>query len=340
MSQLIRETTARFQAMEEMDAGLAEPLLDEMMTTGDEASLAELFQAWNKKGIAAGEIFSIAKILRERCVKVNSRHETFVDIVGTGGSAAKTFNVSTASAFVVAGAGVPVAKHGNRAATSSSGSADVLEELGLSPDIDPETAESSLNELGICFMFAPKHHRLSPTLAKVRRELGFPTVFNCVGPLCNPAGVPHQIIGVWSQDLVSIMADALCRLGTTRSWIVNGHNKLDEMSMTGHSTVAEVADNERSEFVVSANEVGIDDLDGDLPNGCNSKQSADIIRAILNNDMKGRDAEKLVLLNSAAAIYVSGKENSLRSAYLTAAESVRSGAAANKLMELVDFSNG
>jgi anthranilate phosphoribosyltransferase len=276
----------------------------------------------------------MAKILRERCVKVSSRHKTFVDIVGTGGSTAKTFNVSTASAFVAAGADVPVAKHGNRAATSSSGSADVLAELGVKPDSKPEEAEKCLNELGICFMFAPNHHRLSPTLAKVRRGLGFPTIFNCIGPLCNPASVPYQVIGVWNSTLVTKMAAALARLGTTRSWIVNGHDKLDEISMTGRSTVADVRKEVTEIFEFRATDIGIDCFSGDLPSRCSTADSAAIIRRIFNNDMKESDAEKLVLLNSAAAIYVTGKESSLHSAYLAAQESVRSGAAHKKLTQL------
>ena len=145
-----------------------------MIGTSDESLLADLFNAWNQKGISADEIYTISKVLRERCIKINSRFVTFVDIVGTGGSSAKTFNVSTAAAFVVAGAGVPVAKHGNRAATSSSASADVLAELGVRFDIDPIVAEQCLNELGICFMFAPNHHRLSATLAQCVEILGFP----------------------------------------------------------------------------------------------------------------------------------------------------------------------
>lgn len=337
MSELIGETTAHFSAGRDLEPGAAEPLLDEMIAMNDERPLAVLFQAWNKKGIAADEVYAIAKVLRDRCIKVSSRHNTFVDIVGTGGSSAKTFNVSTASAFVIAGAGLPVAKHGNRAATSSSGSADVLAELGIKPDIEPEEAERCLNELGICFMFAPKHHRLSPTLAKVRRELGFPTVFNCVGPLCNPAGVPYQVIGVWSKDLVPVMADALSRLGTTRSWIVNGHDKLDEISMTGHSTVADVTESSTTLFEVNARDLGLNGFAGDLPSGCNVAESAEIVRSILGNKMKERDAEKLVLLNSAAAIYVTGREDSLHSAYSSAMESVRSGAAAKKLAELSEM---
>jgi anthranilate phosphoribosyltransferase len=305
-----------------------------MIATNDEVRLVDLFRAWGQKGIASNEIYSIAKLLRERCIAVNSRHKTFVDIVGTGGSTAKTFNVSTAAAFVVAGTGLPVAKHGNRAATSSSGSADVLSELGIKPDIEPDAAERCLNEVGICFMFAPKHHRLSPTLARARRTLSFPTIFNCVGPLCNPADVPHQVIGVWNKGLVEKMADALSRLGTTRSWIVNGHDKLDEISVTGQTTVSEVDHDAFKTFEVTAGEIGIDGFAGDLPMGCSCVESAEIIREILDNKLKDRDAEKLVLLNAAAAIYVAGRADSLSAAYSAAMESIRSTGALVKLKEL------
>jgi anthranilate phosphoribosyltransferase len=213
----------------------------------------------------------------------------------------------------------------------------VLAELGIKPDLEPEDAEASFNRLGICFMFAPKHHRLSPTLSNVRRKLGFPTIFNCVGPLCNPAGVPHQVVGVWSRDLVPIMADALSRLGTNRSWIVNGHDKLDEISMTGHSTVADVIGNTTAIYDVTAQDVGIDGFADDLPSGCTARESAEIIRLILGNRMKERDAEKLVLLNAAAAIYVAGNDESLRSGYSAALESVRSGAAQRKLIQLSEL---
>ena len=337
MSKLIREATINFSSGNDLDAAMTESLLDEMIATEDETLLSEIFLAWDRKGIATTEIYSFAKILRERCIRIRSRHKTFVDIVGTGGSSAKTFNVSTATAFVVAGAGVPVAKHGNRAATSSSGSADVLAELGVKPDSEPDEAEKCLNELGICFMFAPKHHRLSPTLASVRRSLGFPTIFNCVGPLSNPANAPHQVIGVWDSALVPKMADALSRLGTSRSWIVNGHDKLDEISMTGHSTVADVTKDVTEIFEMGANDIGIDTFSGDLPRGCTSSESAEIIRNMLGNRIQNSDAEKLVLINSAAAIYVTGKEESLHLAHSAALESVRSGAAQTKLSELVQM---
>ena len=190
MSLLLRKYRDEFAAGRSFGAADAEALLDALITETDEEPIAEVLTAWSAKGVSSDEIYEFACILRSRMKRVNSVHETFVDIVGTGGSSAKTFNVSTAASFVVAGAGVAVAKHGNKAATSNSGSADVLSVLGIDPAVSPETAEACLNTVGICFMFAPNFHRLSPTLAKVRRGLGFPTIFNCIGPLCNPR--PHR----------------------------------------------------------------------------------------------------------------------------------------------------
>src|SRR5687768_14471533 len=210
---ILEKYIQEFRSGNDLYADESEVFLDELITETDEFTLAEIFRAWNSKGIAGDEIFDLATIMRGRCTRVVTQHETYVDIVGTGGSSGKTFNVSTAAAFAAAGAGLPVAKHGNRAATSNSGSADVLSALGIEPAVDGRTAERCLNEIGICFMFAPNFHRLSPTLGKVRRGLGFPTIFNCVGPLCNPARAPHQLIGVWHKDLVPKMANVLARLG-------------------------------------------------------------------------------------------------------------------------------
>jgi anthranilate phosphoribosyltransferase len=327
----LAEITKRFEHGVGFSSDEAEPLLDAMIASEDEQVLSDVLRAWDKKGITANEIYALAKILRERSINVHSRYEIFVDIVGTGGSTAKTFNVSTAAAFVVAGAGVPVAKHGNRAATSSSGSSDVLAELNVKPDVEPEVAERCLNELGICFMFAPKHHRLSPTLARVRRGLGFPTIFNCVGPLCNPANVPFQVIGVWNNKIAPVMAEAARRLGTKRSWVVNGYDNLDEISMAGHTIVLDVQDETQVSFEVRATDVGIDNFSYDLPKGSSAKDSASIIRSILSNEVRETDAEKLVALNAAAAIHVAGQEPNLSSAYQSAIESIRSGNAMRKL---------
>lgn len=334
MNLLLKKYREESLADRSFEAADAEPLLDALITETDEEPIAALLSAWNTKGVSSGEIYEFARILRSRMKRVDSIHETFVDIVGTGGSTAKTFNVSTAASFVVAGAGVPVAKHGNKAATSNSGSADVLSVLGIDPAVSPETAESCLNSVGICFMFAPNFHRLSPTLAKVRRGLGFPTIFNCVGPLCNPASASHQLIGVWDKELVPKMAEALARLGTKRSWIVHGEDGLDEISLSGRTLVAEIDGGSIRSFEIAARDHGLG-VDG--PSGLRSRDSAhsgEMIRGVLLGRPHSQSAEDLVLVNAAAAIHIAGAAESLDDAVVKARESLASGAAHRKLEEL------
>ncbi len=334
MSLLLRKYVDEFGSRRNVEGTDAEALLDALILEPDERMIADTLTAWHNKGIEADEIYSIADVLRSRMIRVNSKHETFVDIVGTGGSKNKTFNVSTASAFVVAGADVPVAKHGNKAATSSSGSADVLSELGIDPAFRPETAERFLNEFGICFMFAPNHHRLSPTLAKVRRGLDFPTIFNCVGPLCNPASAPHQLIGVWDKELVPKMANALARLGTKKSWIVHGKDGLDEISISGSTLVAEVQGDGFREFDISPEDcfLSVESTNGlSVPS---SAESAKIIREILSNKSAGAPAESMVLINAMAAIYLTGQAETIGDAIGYARESIKNGNAKKKLSQL------
>lgn len=318
----------------------SEAFLYALITETDESSLAEIFRSWDEKGIAANEIYEIARLMRERCTPVRTEHDTFVDIVGTGGASNKTFNVSTAAAFVVAGAGVTVAKHGNRAATSNSGSADVLSALGVEPAVDVETAERCLNEIGMCFMFAPNFHRLSPTLAKVRRGLGFPTIFNCVGPLCNPANAPHQLIGVWDQDLVPKMATALSQLGTVRSWIVHGEDGIDEISLNGVTSVAEIEGGTVKRFEISATEFGLGDEPIEAMKVSSPEQSAELIRGILDGKFADTAAEKVVLVNAAAAIYIANGAETLRDGYEDATKSIRSGRAKEKVVRLAELTKG
>jgi len=328
--------------IDEFDAGRdlvrtdAEPFFDALIHETDEALLTSVFQTWNVKGIGEDEIYQIARMMRDRCTRVSSKHKVFVDVVGTGGSKSKTFNVSTAAAFVVAGAGVPVAKHGNRAATSSTGSADVLSALGVEPAVDPATAERCLNEVGICFMFAPNFHRLSPTLATVRRGLGFPTIFNCVGPLCNPAQAPHQLIGVWSRELVPKIANALARLGTKRSWVVHGSDGLDEISVSGSTYVAEVNDRVK-EFEIEPSNFGASVRSADRIRVNTAEESAQIIRSVLEselvNDQRTR-AEDIVIANAAAALHIAGRGDDLTDSARLAARSIADRHAMRKLDSL------
>jgi anthranilate phosphoribosyltransferase len=277
--------------------------------------------------------------MRSRAVKVHSKHEIFADIVGTGGSQVKTFNVSTAAAFVIAGAGVPVAKHGNRAATSKSGSADVLTELGVKPAVEAVTAEKCLNEIGICFMFAPNFHALSPILGKIRRQLGIPTIFNNLGPLCNPADAPHQVIGVWRKDLIEKTAKTLAVLGTVKSWIVHGSDGLDEITLGGKTFVAEVSNNEVNFFEISPADFGLKTNEIFSYSKCPPAQSAQLTLNILRGVAVDENARDLVLINAAAAIYVAGKALNLREACQTAKESLSSGQALNKLNALIEYTN-
>jgi anthranilate phosphoribosyltransferase len=334
MTSILQKSVENLRKGRDLEERDAEALLDALISETDESLMAEVFIAWDNKGIEEDEIYSIARILRGRCTKVNSRHETVVDIVGTGGSKAKTFNISTAAAFVVAGAGVAVAKHGNKAATSNTGSADVLSALGIEPAVDAATAETCLNDIGICFMFAPNFHRLSPTLGKVRRGLGFPTIFNCVGPLCNPAGVPHQVIGVWDKQLIPKMAGALARLGTKRSWIVHGGQGLDELSLCGSSVVAEVENGSFREFEVSPADFGIAESTMDGLRCDSPLASCAVIRGIFQNEPSVSSAHSIVSMNAAAALFVSGNADNLSTAARMATQSILEGRALAKLNAL------
>ncbi len=338
MSEIIRHYTEEFRRGSSLLASDAEALLDSMVASADEPLLTALFISWDQKGIREDEIFSLATIMRSRSVKVHSKHTNAVDIVGTGGSKAKTFNVSTAAAFVAAGGGVPIAKHGNRAATSNSGSSDVLDELGIGIST-PEMAERSLNGADICFMFAPNHHLLSSTLAKVRRELGFPTIFNCIGPLCNPAQASRQLIGVWDEAMLPIMANLLLRLGTERSWIVHGTDGLDEISISSSTNVAEVTAESVSFFDISPRDFSLPESSIEEFRTTSAAQSSSVIKNILANELQNSPAEHLVLINSMAAFYLAGHAGEFSDALSCALQSIRTGSALRKMIELREFAS-
>src|SRR5215211_1911348 len=236
----LREFTLRLMRGEDLRREEAASLLDALLDgTATDAQIGAALVALAVKGETVEELAGLASSMRGRAVRIRSRHERFVDTAGTGSSAAKTFNVSTAAAFVIAGAGLPVAKHGSRAATSRSGSADVLTALGVNVSAAPQVSEECLNEIGICFMFAPLYHNATARVAGVRRELGVHTTFNLLGPLTNPAGAPRQLIGVWHRALVELMAEALVALGAEHAWVVHGADGLDEVTLSGETFVAE-----------------------------------------------------------------------------------------------------
>lgn len=333
MSSILKKYSRDFRSRRGLDVADAELLLDAMITSPDEALIADVLGAWNDKGIDEDEIFCLATIMRSRMTRITSDRESLVDIVGTGGSRSKTFNVSTAASFVVAGEGSAVAKHGNKAATSTSGSSDVLAELGIDPAIDASVAERCLEKAGICFMYAPNYHRLSPTLAKVRRGLGFPTIFNCIGPLSNPASAGHQLIGVWDRGLVSTMANAVARLGTARSWVVHGENGLDEISLSGKTFLAEVVGDKVRQFEVEPEYFGISSGSVESLNVGNPKESAAMIREVLSGKALNPAAEDLVLLNAVAALQLVSENGSSASVDVVR-DGLRAGRAERKFNQL------
>src|SRR5215510_7031939 len=235
----LRETTMRLVRGENLSRADAASFLDALLdpAAGDSHIAAALI-ALTAKGETVEELAGMADAMRERATPLHSRHERFIDTAGTGSSAAKRFNVSTAAALVIAGAGLPVAKHGARAASSTSGSADVLAALGVNTVASAETMEHCLNQHGICFMFAPQFHRATARVAKVRRQLGVHTTFNLLGPLTNPARAPFQLLGVWDRSLVERVASALVVLGIEHAWVVHGGDGLDEITIAQETLVA------------------------------------------------------------------------------------------------------
>jgi anthranilate phosphoribosyltransferase len=276
--------------------------------------------------------------MRQRAVRLKCRHQTFIDTAGTGSSRAKTFNISTAAAFVIAGAGLPVAKHGNRAASSRSGSADVLSALGVNVSALPEVSEACLNEIYICFMFAPLYHGATARVAGIRRELGIHTTFNLLGPLSNPAGAPRQIVGVWKPELVERMAHTLAALGTEHAWVVHGADGLDEITVANKTFVAEARNGTVKTFEVEPKLFGLWQGTLEQLRGGDAPANAQIIREVLAG--KRRDeARALVIANAAAALLVGGLSHDLKEAAEMAEHSIDSGAAREKLDRLVEATN-
>jgi anthranilate phosphoribosyltransferase len=327
LARLMRgENLSRSEASE-----FLETLLDGAATDGQ---IAAALVALALKGETVDELTGIAAAMRQRAVRLKPRHERFLDTAGTGSSCAKTFNVSTAAAFVIAGAGLPVAKHGNRAVTSRSGSSDVLSQLGVGVTASPEVSEKCLNDLGMCFMFAPLYHGTTARVAAIRRELGVRTVFNLLGPLTNPAGAPYQLVGVCKPELVEPLALTLAALGTKRAWVVHGLDGLDEVTLAGKTLVAEAQDGSVRTFELSPEDFGVQRSSLESLAGGDAAASARIIREIFSGGRVDA-ARDLVVANAAAGLFIGGATTDLREASALAAASIDSGAAAAKLQELV-----
>ncbi len=335
----LRALLLRLMRGENLTRAEATDLLDALLDgAATDAQIAAALVALAVKGETVEELAGMAAAMRARAVRLRTRHTQFIDTAGTGSSAAKTFNVSTAAAFVIAGAGLPVAKHGSRAATSRSGSADVLHALGVGVTATPEVSARCLDEIGICFMFAPLYHGATARVAGVRRELGVHTTFNLLGPLTNPAGAPRQLIGVWHAALVEPLARTLAALGTERAWVVHGRDGLDEVTISDSTFVAEAQGGEVRTFEVAPEDFALPRATLAELRGGDAEQNAHIIRAVLAGTRHDA-ARALVLANAAAALYVGGAADSLPTATVLAAESIDSGAAHGKLEQLIAATN-
>ncbi|HVC86101.1 MAG TPA: anthranilate phosphoribosyltransferase [Gaiellaceae bacterium] len=300
------------------------------------AQIAGFLVALRAKGETADEIAGCAEAMREHVLRVNPKRGDLVDIVGTGGDGANTYNISTAAALVAAGAGAAIAKHGNRAASSASGAADVLEALGFRLELPPEQIERSIDELGFGFLFAQAHHPAMKHAAPVRRELATRTVFNVLGPLTNPAGARALMLGVYSPELTRTLADALVQLGAARAYVVHGAGGIDELSPCGPNLVCEVENGSVREYELDPLDLGIERCDPAELRGGDPQSNATALRAVLAGQSGGH--RSAVILNAAGGIAAAGHAENLREGIALAREAIDSGAATARLQELVEFS--
>jgi anthranilate phosphoribosyltransferase len=300
------------------------------------AQIAGFLVALRAKGETADEIAGCAEAMREHALEVRPERDDLVDTAGTGGDGARTFNISTAAALVAAAAGAGVAKHGNRAVSSASGSADVLEALGFQLELPPARIARSIDELGFGFLFAPAHHPAMRHAAAVRRELATRTVFNVLGPLTNPAGARSQVVGVYSPELVRTIANVLASLGARRAFVVHGANGIDELSPAGPNLVCEVVDGRVVERSIDPVDLGVPLCAHEELGGGSPEENAAVIRQVFAGANGGR--RSAILLNAAGAIAAGGLAHDLREGLEVAREALDSGAAAERLERLVAFS--
>jgi anthranilate phosphoribosyltransferase len=320
---LTREEAA--SAFEQMMSGEATP-----------SQMGGLLMALRVRGETVDEITGAVSAMRAKMLRVTAPPDA-IDVVGTGGDASGSYNISTCAALIVAGAGVPVAKHGNRALSSRSGAADVLAALGVSIDLTPDRIAGCIREAGIGFMFAPAHHPAMKNVAATRVELGTRTIFNLLGPLSNPAGVRRQMIGVFSKQWTQPLAQVLKNLGAERVWVVHGSDGLDEITTAGPTSVAALEDGTIKSFEISPEEVGLPRVKPEVLRGGDAAANANALRSVL----AGEDSafRQVALFNAAAALVVAGKAKTLKRGVELAAHSVDSGEAERRLERLIVVSN-
>jgi anthranilate phosphoribosyltransferase len=334
---MIKEAIITLSKKQDLDYKTAEAVMNEIMTgEASPVQMSAYLTALSLKGETTDEITASASGMRRHCIRLLHDIDA-LEIVGTGGDHSNTFNISTTAAIIAAAAGVPVAKHGNRSASSQCGAADVLEALGANINIPPEKSAELLKKIGICFLFAQNYHIAMKYVAPVRRELGIRTVFNILGPLTNPAGANMELMGVYDKELVEPLAKVLMNLGVKNAMVVHGNDGLDEISMSAPTTLCEVKNGWLRTYEITPEQFGFKRCEKSELTGGAPEENAVILRSVLNGE-KGarRDA---AVLNSAAAMYISGKYESIESAAKIAEEIIDSGKALNKLEQFIRCSN-
>lgn len=327
----------------------AETVLEQIMTGQcSDAQIAALLTALRMKGETVDELTGFARVMRRKAACVHSlttvnaaiagtEREALIDTCGTGGDVSGSFNVSTAAAFVVAGAGVRVAKHGNRSVSSQCGSADVVEALGVRIELQPEHIARCIDEVGIGFLHAPLLHEAMKYVAPARRQMGVRTIFNLLGPLTNPAGANTQVVGVYAAHLTELLAGVLGELGTSRALVVHGSDGLDEITIAGESKITELRNGEQSTYMVAPEDFGLARASLAEIQGGDARRNSEIILQVLGGEPGPK--RDIVLLNAAAAFVASSRVADLSEGVIMAAESIDNGRALNKLKQLVEFTN-
>lgn len=337
MKKMIKEAIINLNAKKDLDYETAKTVMNEIMDgEASPVQMSAYLTALAMKGETIEEITASAAAMRAHCIKLLHNKEV-LEIVGTGGDKSNSFNISTTSAIVIAAGGVPVAKHGNRAASSKSGAADVLEALGVNIILSPEKSTELLDKIGICFLFAQNYHIAMKYVAPVRKELGIRTVFNILGPLSNPAGANMEVMGVYDETLVEPLARVLCNLGVTRAMVVYGQDGLDEISMGAPTKVCEVKNGEFSSYEITPEQFGFKRCDRSELEGGTPEENAEITKAILGGEKGAK--RNAVALNAGAALYIAGKAETLEAGIRLAESLIDSKAAMRKLEDFIKYSN-
>ena len=335
---MIKEAIAKLIKKENLTTEMMEQVMEEIMIgEATDAQKASFLTAMTMKGETIDEITSAAKVMRSHCEKFLNDMDV-LEIVGTGGDGANTINISTIASIIVSSTGIPVAKHGNRAASSKCGAADVLEALGVKITIPPEKSAELLEKINICFLFAQNYHIAMKYVAPIRKELGIRTIFNILGPLANPAGANMQVMGVYEEALVEPLARVLENLGVKNALVVYGQDQLDEISSCAPTTVCEVKNGEFKTYVIKPEDFGFKSADKSELVGGTPEENAVITRNILNGEETGAK-RRAVLMNTGAALYVAGKVQSIADGIKLAAELIDSKKALAKLEEFIKCSN-